>query len=239
MKQFLNKPIFAILIIIVAFEFLNGKFDNPLDWIVNTLMILPAIVIGLSFHEFAHGAVSYLLGDPTPKIQGRLTLNPKAHMDPVGFLALMFAGFGWGVPVQINPQYYKHKRLYEFMVALAGVTMNLLIAIVFAFIVKLLIATTTQDFLSGNFGQVLIQVLMNVVAINLILMIFNLIPVPPLDGFGLVTQIFNLRNTKFYYMVYDKGMIILLILIFLGVTEKIINPCYSYLYQLIVNGIIL
>ena len=92
-------------------------------------MMLPGIIIGLAFHEFAHAAVAFKLGDPTPKMQGRVTINPLAHIDPVGLAALLFAGFGWGVPVQINPSNFKKRRRDELLVSLAGVTMNLVIAI--------------------------------------------------------------------------------------------------------------
>lgn len=238
MKKMFNPGILIILCAMVLLDVLNGRFENPMDFIMNTIMLLPAIVIGLSFHEFAHGIVSYKLGDPTPKIQGRLTINPAAHIDPFGFIALIFAGFGWGVPVQIDPRYYKHRRRDEALVAIAGVTMNLLIAIVFAFLVKLILVTSPV-WLSGKFGEVLIEVLMNVVIVNIVLLVFNLLPVPPLDGFGLITQMFKLENTEFYWKIYDKGFFILLALIMLGVTDKVISPIINLIYGLILNGIIL
>ena len=93
-------PYLIILGAMVMLNLLNGRFGNIGSWIYNQLMMIPGIVIGLAFHEFAHGFVSHKLGDPTPKMQGRLTLNPASHIDPVGFLCLFFAGFGWGVSVQ-------------------------------------------------------------------------------------------------------------------------------------------
>ena len=136
LKRFFNPTVIFILLLFIGLNFINGAFSNPMDWLMSKLLILPGILIGLCFHEFAHGAVSCALGDPTPKLQGRLTINPAAHLDPFGFLALLLAGFGWGVPVQIDPRYYKHRRRDELLVALAGVAMNLLIAIVFSFIIK-------------------------------------------------------------------------------------------------------
>ena len=100
--------------------------------ILTKLLMLPGIIIGLSFHEFAHAWMSDKLGDPTPRRQGRVTINPMAHIDPIGFLALLLVGFGWGKPVQIDPGYYKHRRRDEFLVGIAGVTMNLLIAVIFS-----------------------------------------------------------------------------------------------------------
>ena len=138
MRKFFSKEMIVLLVILLAMRITGGGFD-----FMDMLISIPGIIIGLSFHEFAHGAVSYALGDPTPKLQGRLTINPMAHMDPFGFLALMFAGFGWGVPVQIDPRYYKHRRRDEMLVALAGVTMNLLLAVLFSFILRLLSAGHT------------------------------------------------------------------------------------------------
>ncbi|MEF9922679.1 MAG: site-2 protease family protein [Anaerovoracaceae bacterium] len=238
MKRFFNPAILIVLVAMVVNDVLGGKFSDPMAWLMDTLMMLPAIVIALSFHEFAHGFVSYKLGDPTPKIQGRLTLNPIAHMDPFGFIALLFAGFGWGIPVEIDPRYYKHRRRDEALVAVAGVTMNLLLAIVFAFVIKFLFMSNGA-WLYGQMGQAVIDILINIVFINIVLMVFNLLPVPPLDGFGIVTQIFKLDTKDWYWKIYDKGFLILLVLIILGVTDKVISPLIQMIYGLIVNGIIL
>ena len=172
-----------LVVLLFGMNLVNGGFSNPLDWLMDKLIMLPAIIIGLSFHEFAHGAMSHLLGDPTPKAQGRLTINPAAHIDPFGFLALMVAGFGWGVPVQIDPRYYKNRRRDEFLVSIAGVTMNLLLAVGFSLLIRVLVSSEAA-WLQGNIGTVLFEMLFYVVSVNLVLMVFNLIPVPPLDGFG-------------------------------------------------------
>ena len=102
------------------------------DLILTKILMLPGIIIGLSFHEFAHAWVSDKLGDPTPRRQGRVTINPLAHIDWIGFLALLLVGFGWGKPVQIDPGYYKNRRRDEFLVSIAGVTMNLILAVFFS-----------------------------------------------------------------------------------------------------------
>lgn len=223
--------IFALLIIMNLME---TGFVNPGDWIMGKLILLPGILIGLSFHEFAHGAVSYALGDPTPKLQGRLTLNPAAHFDPFGFLALLFAGFGWGIPVEIDPRYYKHRRRDELLVSLAGVVMNLVIALVFSFVLKALFAAAPH-WLYGTLGSTLIDILFDIIMVNVVLMIFNLIPVPPLDGFGIVTELFNLRKYDWYYQVYDKGFLILLVLVMLGVTDKILTPAVQVVLNLLLQ----
>ena len=229
-------PLVIVIGAMVVLNLLEGRFSDPIGFFVDELLLLPGIVIGLSFHEFAHGFVSYKLGDPTPKLQGRLSLNPVAHIDLFGFLCLLFAGFGWGKPVQIDPRYYKNRRRDELLVSLAGVIMNFLIAVVTAFIIHLLLGQTA--FLYSSAGQIILTILQNIILINLVLMIFNLIPVPPLDGFGVLTQIFRLDRYDWYYPLYRNGMFILLALILFNVTDIILNPAINALYGWIVNAII-
>lgn len=201
-------------------------------------MMLPGIIIGLAFHEFAHAAVAFKLGDPTPKMQGRVTINPLAHIDPVGLAALLFAGFGWGVPVQINPSNFKKRRRDELLVSLAGVTMNLVIAIVFAIVAKILYMTMGPSFLSGSVGSILWMMIMYVIQINLVLMIFNLIPCPPLDGFSIISEIFNIKHTEIYWTLYRYGDWILIALIIFGITGRIISPCVNFLFGILSSFII-
>lgn len=229
---------FVILIVILALSaFRHGDFADPMDWLMSELMMLPGIIIGLAFHEFAHAKVAYKLGDPTPKMQGRVTINPLAHIDPVGLAALLFVGFGWGVPVQINPSNFRHRRRDELMVALAGVTMNLIIAIVFAIIAKVLYMTAGAVFLSSGVGSILWFMIMYVIQINLVLMIFNLIPCPPLDGFSIISEIFNIKHTGFYWTLYRYGNWILIALIIFGITGMIISPCVQFFMSVLNNFI--
>ena len=194
--------------------------------ILTKILMLPGIIIGLSFHEFAHAWVSDRLGDPTPRRQGRVTINPLAHIDWIGFLALVLVGFGWGKPVQIDPGYYKHRRRDEFLVGIAGVTMNLLIAVLFSiparFIVKSFSGAAVSDLVYNIYLMIFY-----IVSVNIVLMIFNLIPCPPLDGWGLITQIFRLDRYSWWYKVYQNGTWILLALIVFNVTNLIITPLVS------------
>lgn len=191
--------------------------------ILTKLLMLPGIIIGLSFHEFAHAWMSDKLGDPTPRRQGRVTINPMAHIDPIGFLALLLVGFGWGKPVQIDPSYYTKRRRDEFLVGIAGVTMNLLIAVIFSLparaIVKAFNGAAASDFIYNIYLMIFY-----IVSINIVLMIFNLIPCPPLDGWGILTQIFRLDRYSWWYKVYQYGTWILLALIVFDVTDRIITP---------------
>lgn len=208
--------------------------DSILGYIMDRIIILPGILIGLSFHEFAHAKVSSLLGDPTPKAQGRVSLNPVAHVDPIGFIALLLLGFGWGKPVQVNPGYYKKRRLGEILVSLAGVTMNLLIAIVGTAVMRL-VFTFGYSFINTGAGAVVWQILIGLVQINLVLMFFNLIPLPPLDGFNVVTQIFKLDQKDWYYKFYQLGPMFLLFIIVFNITSKIISPAVGWSYMLLIN----
>lgn len=234
LKRFLN-PTFLVLILIMAgMSFMNGRLSNPIDWLMGMLLSLPAIIIGLSFHEFGHAVAAYKLGDMTPKYQGRVTLNPVAHIDPFGFLCLMIAGFGWGVPVQIDMRNFKNPRRDGLIVSIAGVVMNLVIAIVAAGILKLFFEFATEFISYSYMGGVVLQILVNIVFINLVLMIFNLLPIPPLDGFGIVTELFNLRSTELYYKIYDKGFLILMILIILDVTDLVLSPLVKLCWHILV-----
>lgn len=203
-----------------------------INTILTKLLMLPGIIIGLSFHEFAHAWMSNKLGDPTPRMQGRLTLNPIAHIDWIGFITLVLVGFGWGRPVQIDPRYYKKPRRDEFLVAIAGVTMNLILAIILSFPAR---ALEAAYYSTG--GSSLIEnaylIIMYAVMINLVLMIFNLIPCPPLDGWGIVTQLFKLDRYSWWYKVYQYGTWILLILILSNITDIIITPGVNILMRML------
>ena len=199
--------------------------------ILTKLLMLPGIIIGLSFHEFAHAWVSDRLGDPTPRRQGRVTINPLAHIDWVGFAALLLVGFGWGKPVQIDPSYYKHRRRDEFLVAIAGVTMNLMLAVILSLPAKAMMKTFSAGMSDMMYN--IYMIIFYAVTINLVLMIFNLIPCPPLDGWGILTQIFKLDRYSWWYKVYQYGTWILLALILTNVTDHIITPAVSALINIL------
>lgn len=199
--------------------------------ILTKILTLPGIILGLSLHEFAHAWMSNKLGDPTPKRQGRLTINPMAHVDVVGFVALLLVGFGWGRPVQIDPGYYKNRRRDEFLVAIAGVVMNLIIAFVLSFPAKGLMNmyySTGSSLVENSF-----YIVYYAISINLCLMVFNLIPCPPLDGWNIVTQLFKLDRYSWWYRVYQYGQWILLILIFANITDLILMPGVSAMLRLL------
>lgn len=199
--------------------------------ILTKILTLPGIILGISLHEFAHAWMSDRLGDPTPKRQGRLTVNPMAHIDVVGFVALLLVGFGWGRPVQIDPFYYKHRRRDEFLVAIAGVTMNLIVAVILSFPAKALMNMYYQT--GSGLVENCFYIIYYAVSINVCLMVFNLIPCPPLDGWNIVTQLFGLQKYSWWYKVYQYGQWILIILIFANITDLILMPGVSAIMRLL------
>ncbi len=231
-------PLFIVIAAMIVLNILNGDFSDFGSWVYRQLLMLPGIVIGLTVHEFAHGLVSDRCGDPTPRAQGRLTLNPAAHIDLIGFLCLFFAGFGWGQPVQIDPRYYKHRRMDEFLVSIAGVTMNFIVAVALAFVLRLIMHSGSA-FFSTTTGDVILNMVQYGIFINLVLMIFNLIPVPPLDGWGILTQIFDLEKYRWYPIVYQNGFYILLALILFNVISLILDPAINGIWSWMLNTIVI
>lgn len=199
--------------------------------ILTKILTLPGIIIGLSFHEFAHAWVSDRLGDPTPRRQGRVTINPFAHIDWIGFLCLLLVGFGWGKPVQIDPRYYKNRRRDEFLVAIAGVTMNLIIAVILAIPARYMMAHVSG---ASDLVYNIFLIIYYAITINVVLMIFNLIPCPPLDGWNIITQIFKLDRYDWWYKVYQYGTYILLALIIFNVTDLVLTPAVTAIMNILV-----
>ena len=223
---------FIIIIVLLAGSSLRSGMADPKQWLLEKLLLLPGIIIGLSLHEFGHAVVAYKLGDNTPKLQGRVTINPMAHIDWMGLAALFFCGFGWGQPVQINPYNFKHRRRDELFVSLAGVVMNLLVAVLFIIIAKVFV-TATGGALNSTLAEGFWWIIYYAIQINFVLMIFNLIPCPPLDGFNIIAQIAGFGNTETYWRIYNYGSWFLIIIIVFGVAGMILSPCVSFLMNIV------
>ena len=153
------------------------------EGLIAFLYTLPALVLSLSIHEYAHAWVAYKLGDISQKIRGRLTLNPLAHIDPIGFIAIMLIGVGWGKPVTVDDRNFKDSRKGMMLTALAGPISNLILAIVVTILLKVLYTVGAIEAMSAsNIGNITINMLMTLISFNVIFCVFNLIPLPPLDG---------------------------------------------------------
>ncbi|MCX7746624.1 MAG: site-2 protease family protein [Clostridia bacterium] len=204
-------------------------FDLDLTTI---LLTVPGVILGFSVHEFSHAIVADRLGDPTPRNQGKLTLSPKEHIDPVGLILILFAGFGWAKPVETNPRNFRNPKRDSTLVSLAGPVSNLLIAILFGILLKIILAANIFDS-TNSVGNNLILVFDRVIWINVILFVFNLIPIPPLDGFHVLSNIISFKNYNIINFLYRYGFVILIIFILTGFFSKVIRPLYISIYNTI------
>ncbi len=201
--------------------FLNVLFNSEGIFLFNLMLfvlLFGALVVSLTIHEFAHAWAATKLGDLTAKSLGRLTLNPKSHLDTLGTFFLLFAGFGWGKPVPFNPYNLKHPKRDSALIALAGPASNILLAAALAIFYHFL-TFTGIEFL--DLARVFIRIC---IQYNLVLGIFNLIPVEPLDGFKIVNGVLPHDLSMQWLQMRPYGLIVLLVLVFTGMTEKIIVP---------------
>lgn len=205
------------------------------------LLTLPAVIIAITFHEYAHAYAADKLGDDTPRMQGRLNLNPMSHIDPVGFMLLMFAGFGWGKPVQINPRNFnRNVRMDkgEAIVSIAGPLMNFILAIVSAFILGAIYMFAPASFLMNTVGNVIYILLQELVIINIGLGVFNLIPLPPLDGSKIFIN-FMPYNCRRWILEHSQIFYYIFLAIWItGLAGIIISPIINLLYSGLMNGVL-
>lgn len=205
--------------------------------IISILINVPIALIALSVHEFSHGLVSSKLGDPTPRYEGRLTLNPLRHLDLVGTLLMILTGFGWAKPVHINPMYYKDRVKGMAITAAAGPLSNFVLAFLGMLAgVIIMVVMTALGAPSGAVAwvQVITQIFTQM---NLGFMVFNLIPFPPLDGFK-IFGMFMPRNVYYKILQYEHYiMYALIVLCLLGVFSRIIGTGVSIVYTFIFNAV--
>lgn len=193
---------------------------DPRTFVLHLVFIIPALLVGFTLHEFAHAAVAVRLGDPTPKNQGRLSLDPRRHIHPLGALMVLLAGIGFAKPVMINPRNLKGEKA-QLMVSLAGPAANLAIAIVASVALKLVASATSVTPGLANFFpicslgtsplEVLKTGLYYMYTLNLYLMVFNLFPVPPLDGFEIIRTTLRQRNPRLLFQVEQNRDSIVLV----------------------------
>lgn len=191
----------------------------------NLLTRIPALLIAITFHEYAHGRMANSLGDPTARFQGRLTLNPMAHLDPIGLLMLWLVGFGWAKPVPVNPLNFKGNRKQGMiMVAAAGPVMNLFLGFISMFFLYI------SFFVFNNEG--LIEFFRTLLSYNIILAVFNLIPIPPLDGSKILAGFLPYRYDYYYRQLQQFGPMLLLLLIVTGSLNVVLGPLFNAVYNL-------
>lgn len=223
------------LYVILAFIVISSLAKYTTDEIIAILISLPAIIIAISCHEFAHAYMADRLGDDTPRNQGRLTLNPLKHLDPVGTILLIFAGFGWGKPVQINPRNFKREITMdkgEILVSIAGPGMNFILAIIFAFILGALYTFTSLAYSAS--GTLILELIKGFILINIGLGVFNLIPLPPLDGSKIFINLFPYNTRRWIIEHHMIFYVIFLAIWITGLAGLIITPIITLIY----NGLI-
>jgi Zn-dependent protease len=180
---------------------------------------VPAALICVPVHEYAHGYVAWKLGDPTAKQSGRLTLNPLRHFDPVGVVLLILFGFGWARPVPVDTRYFKNPKRDMAITSLAGPLSNF----VLAFLMLVLLSASIRIFSYSAFVQFLINLMLNIALLSIGLGVFNLLPIPPLDGSKIL---FSFLPERIYYTIlrYERyGMIIMIAIIYLGLVTGPLN----------------
>ena len=206
-----------IMILIGLVHMFAGSLD-----LMSLLLTLPGLILGLTVHEFCHAKMADKLGDPTPESDGRLTLNPMAHMDPAGMVCLIFAGFGWGKAVRVDPTRFRNPPRDNMLVAAAGPISNLIIAL----ILFLIFPFAYYFFMPGNetLNEVMWTMIINAASINLSLFAFNLLPFPPLDGSKILAFFLKGKAREFLWNLERYSTIIIMILFVTNIPAMLIGP---------------
>ena len=185
------------------------------------LVNLVAIAIALSVHEFGHAFAAYLLGDNTAKVYGRLTLNPAKHVDPIGLVSLLLLHIGWAKPVPVNANNFKNYRWGNFVVSFAGAIANIITAIIAVIIAK------------NSHMYAIYTIAWTTATFNISFAAFNLLPIPPLDGWGVISTFIPLKWSDFVYKFENYGQLILLLLIFTGSYYIVFRPIYNIIVSIV------
>lgn len=212
------------MLVDIFINIINGQAG--VEYLAAMALIILGLLFSLSAHEFAHGYAAYRQGDGYAKCAGKLTLNPFKHLDPIGTLMLLLVGFGWAKPVPIVPANFKNGKKSMLIVAFAGVLCNLFLAFLLLNIEYFLQYICNVDFFSNIWLLVIKAAVDNIIFVNLTLCLFNLIPVPPLDGYRIMKEIFiSYKNQRIFYNLERYSMIISVILIIFISRTGILGIC--------------
>ncbi|HXJ79028.1 MAG TPA: site-2 protease family protein [Candidatus Methylomirabilis sp.] len=210
---------------------MTDLFDDPFGFLQRLILQIPALLVAVTVHELAHGLVADRLGDPTARAQGRLTLNPLPHIDPLGALMLVVAGFGWAKPVPVNARNLRHPTRDMALVAAAGPLSNFLVA----FVALVALVLVDRHASTPFFAVPLLGILRFTYAFNLALGIFNLIPLPPLDGGHFLPYFVPRTSWTVLHQLERYGPYLLLLLVITGATRYIIGPVFAAVSSLYVG----
>lgn len=231
-----KRMLYTIIVIMIVFGL--GKYLLNINALLGLLFSIPGVLIAITFHEYAHAKVADKLGDDTPRMEGRLSLNPLAHIDPIGFIMLLFAGFGWGKPVNINSRNYNRDITVEkadALVSIAGPVMNFLIAIICTAIYCAFYKFTNVFVYQSRLFQIISTMIYYSIVINIGLGVFNLIPLPPLDGSKIIKP-FLTYNAKNWFDNNERIFYIAFIVLWItGIVGNIISPISTGIFKLFFN----
>ncbi len=224
-----DKRIVYVIIAIMVLSTVAQYITNP-EALFALLVSIPGVLVAITFHEFAHGFAAYKLGDNTAKNEGRLSLNPLDHLDPIGTLLLLLAGFGWGKPVHVKSTNYTRKismEKGEAIVSSAGPLTNIVLAFLLALVYGAIIKFASVGFILSTVGKIILQILGAAIAINIGLGVFNLIPLPPLDGSKIIMP-FLPYNAKQWFRNNEQIFYIVFVIIWItGIASIIISPAIT------------
>lgn len=214
--------------------------DNKMLAILSVLIALPALLFSLSIHEYAHGFAAYKQGDNFAKLSGRLTLNPFKHIDPIGTLAMLLVGFGWAKPVPIVPNNFRNGRKSMLLVSFAGIIANLLLAVIAFFLLfffQYIIAPDVMWFTSSEAGYMVYllvyYILYYLIVLNINLAVFNLMPIPPLDGYKIFKELFIGKiNYNFFSNMERYSTYILIAFLIIGNRIGLISVISDFIFGL-------
>jgi len=233
--SFDKRTIYIIVGIMLVFAVM--QFASEPGRLVAMLLTAPGVLVAITFHEYAHGFAAYKLGDDTAKNDGRLSLNPLAHLDPIGTLMLLVAGFGWGKPVEVNPRNYNRNISVEkadAIVSVAGPVMNFILSIVFT-LIYFVMYKYAGGFIATQTGAIIHSMVLYTIFVNVGLGVFNLIPLPPLDGSKVImpflpykAKIWFQNNTHIFYIVF-------LLIWITGIAGSVISPIINGISECLIN----
>ena len=230
-----RRTLYIILTIMVLWGLVGYLTD--INALLGLLYTIPGVLIAITFHEFAHAKVADILGDDTPRMEGRLSLSPGAHLDPIGFIMLLFAGFGWGKPVNVNPRNYNRDISMEkadALVSIAGPAMNIILAIIFTLIYFAIRKIMGISVYSNQIVTIIMNMIMYTITINVGLGIFNLIPLPQLDCSKII-KTFLSYNIKAWFENNERIFYIIFVVLWItGIAGTIISP----IIKVVTNGLL-
>lgn len=234
--SFDKRIIYILMGVMVASTFIHYATNQGA--LLSLLLTIPGVLIAITFHEFAHAFAADKLGDDTARREGRLSLNPMDHLDPVGSLLLLFAGFGWGKPVHVDPRNYTRKismEAGEAIVSLAGPLMNILLAFIFSLIYCAVYKFAGVSFIMSTTGSIVMLLLQCTISINIGLGVFNLIPLPPLDGSKIIMPLLPYKAKQWFVNNERVFYIIFVVIWITGIAGYIISPAINWISTGILN----